>query len=606
MLLVGGIAVATQASQAQPVAGPGGIVGFGKQGAALPPVAGTGQQFVAVDGGGTHAIGLRSDGAAVAWGSGTGTVPGLPTGTTYTAVAVGDWHSLLLRSDGAVFGTGDNTYGQTQIPASLTPNSGVKAIAAGGTHSLALLVNGNVVGWGDDEFGQTDAPALPAGLKYTAIAAGGNHSLALRSDGSVVAFGLGDLGQATVPAFTAGVAITAIAAGGSHSLALGSDGRVVGFGNNESGQTTAPALPAGVTYTAIAAGDEHSLALRSDGKIAAFGYDGDRRTTVPALSETDIYVGVAAGSGSSYGIVGQGTPRTSMTQLALPSTTVGAGTKFTVRATVSAASGQPTGVVRIESDGKTLGSGQLIEGVANIEISGSLLPGLHRFSAIYQGDVHTSGSESSTVSITVSGSTDVPDPSAATSQTSISLPKSAAAGKTVTARVTVKAKNGGVPKGAVEIRQGSRWVASATLVNGKATISLPAVVTASTGVKKISASYLGSKNHQSSTSSAAGLRVVKAKSKITAKLSPAKVKVGSTPRMKVSVKTTGVASGKIQIRVGGKTIAKGTLGKGNSTLIRLPRSLTKAVGKKKITVIYKGSSTAAKTTRNVSITVRSR
>ncbi|MDP2400810.1 MAG: Ig-like domain-containing protein, partial [Actinomycetota bacterium] len=179
-----------------------------------------------------------------------------------TKVAAGADHSLALKSDGTVVASGLDSYGQCQVPPTLT---GVISIAAGEEHSLALRSNGTVAAWGANTFGQSTVPAGLTGV--VAIAAGGYHSLALKSDGKVVAWGANGSGQSTVPSTLTNV--VAIAAGGFHSLALRSDGTITGWGRNNEAQRIPPSGLSGVV--AISAGWRHSLALRSDGTPVGWG-----------------------------------------------------------------------------------------------------------------------------------------------------------------------------------------------------------------------------------------------------------------------------------------------------------------------------------------------
>ncbi len=268
--------------------------------AALPP----GVKYVAIAGGNSQSIALRSDGMVVGWGfNGNGqlNVPALPPGVTYTAVATGNEQSLAVRSDGTVVGWGGNGFGQVTVPA-LPANVTYTAVAAGFYHSLALRSDGTVAAFGDNGYGQLSVPALPPGIRYVAVAAGDFHSLALRSDGTVVAWGANYSGQLNVQARPPGVTFTAIECGGNYSLALRSDGLVAAWGENQQGQLNVPNLPPGLTYTAVAGGDQHSLALRSDGMVVGWGYNASGQTNVPGLLPDLTYTAVAAGTSHSLAL----------------------------------------------------------------------------------------------------------------------------------------------------------------------------------------------------------------------------------------------------------------------------------------------------------------
>jgi hypothetical protein len=198
---------------------------------------------VAVAGGSSHSLALKTDRTVAAWGANSYGQTNIPGGlTNAVGVAAGWYHNLALRADGTVVAWGAGTTNAGSSPhwgQALAPNglSNVVAIAAGAYHSLALKADGTVVAWGAGTANAGSSPLwgqaiVPDGLtNVVAIAGGLYHSLAVRADGSILAWGAGttnagsnpQYGQATVPGGLAGV--VAVAGGGYHSLALEGDGR---------------------------------------------------------------------------------------------------------------------------------------------------------------------------------------------------------------------------------------------------------------------------------------------------------------------------------------------------------------------------------------------
>ncbi len=266
--------------------------------------------FVAVEGGANHSLGLKRNGSIVACGSnnsqygqyvGQSVVPSPNSG--FVAVAAGGSHSLGLKADGSVVGWGENDSGQCTAP---SPNKDFVAIAAGWHHSLGLKADGSVVAWGSnrdywDEYplGQCNVPSPNSG--FVAIAAGAFYSLGLKADGSVVAWGDNSDGQCIVPLTNKD--FVAVSAGWSHSLGLKSDGSIVAWGSYHFVPTTVPA-PNG-DFVAVAAGDAFSLGLKSNGSIVAWGDNQSGQCNIP-LPNAD-YLSVAAGGSHSLAIVRGGT-----------------------------------------------------------------------------------------------------------------------------------------------------------------------------------------------------------------------------------------------------------------------------------------------------------
>ena len=251
----------------------GAIVAWGDSSSGQYDLPSPNEGFVAVAAGGHHSLALKTDTSIVAWGNNDWGQCDVPSpNADFTAVAAsaadswsamggggGGIHSLGLKRNGAIVAWGDNSSGQCDVPA---PNTGFTTIAAGLSHSLGLKADGSIVAWGNNYWGQCDVPAPNA--DFVAIAAGASHSLGLKSDGSIVAWGNNWAGQCDVPEPNTG--FVAIAAGGfigvgrgcGFSLGLKSDGSIAAWG--ACSQCPVPEPNAG--FTAISAAAYHWLGLK--------------------------------------------------------------------------------------------------------------------------------------------------------------------------------------------------------------------------------------------------------------------------------------------------------------------------------------------------------
>jgi alpha-tubulin suppressor-like RCC1 family protein len=271
-----------------------------------------------IDAGGGHAVAVRADGTAFAWGDngsyaiGDGTStdranPVLMSGVSgITQVSGGETHTLLRRSDGRVLAVGANGGGRlgdgTTAPRSFPILSAgittATAVSAGYDHSLVLLADGTVLAFGDNASGQlglgdttprTTPTAVPGLSNIVAVSAGGRYSLVLTASGTVYAFGtngngqlgLGDLTQRTSPTLIGSLSgATAVVAGGGSSAVLLATGGVKTFGHNmygqlgkgSTGQSMTPVSVSGLTdATAVTVGGSHMLARRADGTLVGWG-----------------------------------------------------------------------------------------------------------------------------------------------------------------------------------------------------------------------------------------------------------------------------------------------------------------------------------------------
>ncbi len=182
---------------------------------------------VQISSGAYSSFAVKSDGTVWAWGDnyfgelGDGgseyfsNVPVQVAGITgATQVSGGAFHALAIKSDGTAWAWGDNYSGElgdggfeyySGIPVQVQGIATAIQISAGYSHSAALLSDGSVWTWGDNYFGElgdggseyySRVPVLVAGLPGAVqIAAGDSHVLALTMDGNVWAWGDNGTGQ---------------------------------------------------------------------------------------------------------------------------------------------------------------------------------------------------------------------------------------------------------------------------------------------------------------------------------------------------------------------------------------------------------------------------
>jgi alpha-tubulin suppressor-like RCC1 family protein len=237
----------------------------------------------------------------VAWGNNTYGQTNVPvTLTNAITIAAGYENSMAVRGDGTITGWGYNGLNETIPPTGL---SYVMAIAtsraASGAFSLALKSDGTVIGWGNNAYKQTNAPT---GLSnVTSIAVGQGHGMALRNDGKVFVWGNNSNGQTNVPATLTNA--IGIAAGYNCCLALQNNGSLMAWGDNTYGQTN---IPSGLTNVmAIASGWYHCLALTSNGTLMAWGNNTYQQTNIPA-GLTNV-VAISTGQYHSLAVKNDGT-----------------------------------------------------------------------------------------------------------------------------------------------------------------------------------------------------------------------------------------------------------------------------------------------------------
>ena len=165
------------------------------------------------------------------------------------------------------------------------------------------------------------------------------------------------------------------------------------------------------------------------------------------------------------------------------------GLLVTFTATVSAASGTPTGTVTFKDGATTLGTGTLAGGVATFATS-TLAIGGHTITAVYGGDTNFTGSTSPGLTQTV-------NQGVATTTTAVNgAPNPSVFGQSVTFTATVSAASG-TPTGTVTFKDGATTLGTGTLAGGVASFSIASLAI---GGHTITAVYGGSANFTGSTS----------------------------------------------------------------------------------------------------------
>ena len=132
-------------------------------------------------------------------------------------IAAGGSHTIGLKSDGMVVAAGDNGKGQCNV----SEWRNIIAIAAGNSHTIGLKSDGTVVATGDGSEGECEVSSW---RDIIAIAAGLCHTVGLKSNGEVVAVGSNEAEQCNVSEWKN---IVAIYAGWFTTVGIKSNGEVI-------------------------------------------------------------------------------------------------------------------------------------------------------------------------------------------------------------------------------------------------------------------------------------------------------------------------------------------------------------------------------------------
>jgi|GEM_PF-797410 parallel beta-helix repeat (two copies) len=284
--------------------------------------------------------------------------------------------------------------------------------------------------------------------------------------------------------------------------------------------------------------------------------------TLVAAYSGDLAFGSSASAPLTQTVVP--TTVTTIASSANPSTF---GQAVTLTATVTGASGTPTGTMTFTDGLTTLGTATLTNGQATFTTAANLGAGNHLLTAAYSGDGSFVPSTSSTLTQVVDH--------AASATTLGSGTNPSTFGQAVTLTATVSS-TGGTPTGTVTFAEGATTLGTAAVTNGSGTLTVGALTA---GLHSITASYSGDATFGTSTSAALSQAVNPAATAITlaSNVNPSSfgtavgymatvTSAAGTPAGLVSLSDGSTLLGNANLTNGTATITISTLSVGTHTL----------------------------------------
>lgn len=263
-----------------------------------------------------HSLGVRQNGTAWAWGcnnygqlgdntTATKSSPVSVVGgfTDWCQISAGGQHALAVRTNGTAWAWGRGAYGRLGTNNTTNRSSPVSVvggftdwcqISAGSSQSLAVRQNGTAWAWGYGNQGQLGIgclvfyPSSPVSVvggftDWCQVSVSAQHTLGVRQNGTAWAWGAGNYGRlgdncttnrsspvSVIGGFTNWCQVSA---GYRHSLAVRQSGTAWAWGNGDDGRlgdntTVSKSSPVSVIggfsdWCQVSGGGTNSLAIRS-------------------------------------------------------------------------------------------------------------------------------------------------------------------------------------------------------------------------------------------------------------------------------------------------------------------------------------------------------
>jgi alpha-tubulin suppressor-like RCC1 family protein len=312
-----------------------------------------------VSAGTAHAVAVRTNGTAWAWGSaslgrlgdGTQTTKCSPVSviggfTDWCQVSAGRYHTAAIRTNGTAWSWGHNGQGRLGDGTTVDKCSPVSVvggftdwcqISASNDHTVAVRANGTAWAWGPGNSGMlgdgtTVSKSSPVSViggftDWCQVSGGNAFSLGVRTNGTLWAWGQGAngvLGDGTTVAKSSPVSVIGgftdwcQATAGKCNFAFGirTNGSLWAWGYGNTGRlgtgivvttNTSPVSVVGgfTDWCQVAASDKHAVAVRTNGTLWAWGYNGQCQlgdgTNISRSSPVSVIGGITSWCQASAG-----------------------------------------------------------------------------------------------------------------------------------------------------------------------------------------------------------------------------------------------------------------------------------------------------------------